>query len=373
LALDPLALARPEIQGLLPVTSGPPADEVERRPGGLPLVELGANENALGPSPRALEAIARAALRGHRYPDAGGAHLKRRLAERLGVTPAHLALGAGSNELIDLLAQVFVRPEDEVVTSEPTFIMYGMAIRKAGGVRIAVPGADGGRTHDLERMLLAIGPRTRMVILCNPNNPTGALIERTAFERFLERVPAPIVLVCDEAYHEYVEDPEYPRGHAYLALERPLYVLRTFSKIHSLAGLRVGYAVARPEWVGLIDRVRLPYNVSGVGQAAALAALDDADHVAASLDLARRGRAALLHDLPALGITAFPSHTNFVLADFGRDCRPACAALEARGVRIRNLGAWGMDPRFARIGIGTEPEHARLLEALAGSRAQGAA
>jgi histidinol-phosphate aminotransferase len=295
------------------------------------------------------------------------------LAEGLGVTPTHLALGAGSNELIDLLAQVFVRPGDEVVTANPTFIMYAMAIHKAGGVRVAVPGMDGGRAHDLDRMLAAIGPRTRMIIVCNPNNPTGALLERAAFERFVARVPEHVVLVCDEAYHEYVEDPAYACGQAYLALDRPLYVLRTFSKIHSLAGLRVGYAIARPEWAGLLDRVRLPYNVSGVAQAAALAALDDADHVAASLDLARAGRAALLRDLPGLGIAAFPSHTNFVLADFGRDCRPDCAAFEARGVRIRNLAGWGMDPRFARIGIGTAAEHARLLEALAGRRARGAA
>jgi len=355
------------------VASGPPADELERRLGGLSLAELGANENALGPSPRALTAIAQAALRGHRYPDAGGAHLKRRLAERLALSPAHVALGAGSNELIDLLAQVFVRPGDEVVTTDPTFIMYAMAIRKAGGARVAVPGADDGASHDLERMLAAIGPRTRMIIVCNPNNPTGAMIERPAFERFLERVPEHVVLVCDEAYCEYVEAPAYPRGTDYLALDRPLYLLRTFSKIHSLAGLRVGYALARPEWAGLLDRVRLPYNVSGVAQAAALAALDDADHVAASLELARTGRAALLRDLPALGIRAFPSHTNFVLADFGRDCRPDCAALEARGVRIRNLAGWGMDPRFARIGIGTAAEHARLIETLAGARAQGAA
>jgi len=266
-----------------------------------------------------------------------------------------------------------VRTGDEVVTADPTFIMYAMAIQKAGGLRVAVPGTDGGRAHDLDQMLSAIGPRTRMIIVCNPNNPTGALIERAAFERFVARVPEHVVLVCDEAYHEYVEDPAYARGQAHLALDRPLYVLRTFSKIHSLAGLRVGYAIARPEWAGLLDRVRLPYNVSGVAQAAALAALDDRDHVAASLDLARTGRAALLHDLPGIGIATFPSHTNFVLADFGRDCSADCAALEARGVRIRNLVSWGMAPRFARIGIGTAAEHERLLAVLAGLRAQGAA
>jgi histidinol-phosphate aminotransferase len=320
-----------------------------------------------------LEAIARAAPRAHRYPDAGGTQLKRRLAAGLGVTPAHLALGAGSNELIDLLAQVFVRPGDEVVTAEATFLMYAMAISKAGGIRVAVPGTDGGRVHDLDGMLAAIGPRTRMVFVCNPNNPTGALIARAPFERFLERVAPHVVVVCDEAYCEYAEDPDYPRGTDYLALDRPLYLLRTFSKIHSLAGLRVGYAIARPEWAGLLDRVRLPYNVSHVAQAAALAALDDPEHVAASLDLARTGRAALLRDLPALGITPYPSHTNFVLADFGRPCDTHCEQLAGAGVRIRSLGRWGLPPSFARIGIGTAEEHARLIAGLESVLARGRA
>jgi histidinol-phosphate aminotransferase len=199
------------------------------------------------------------------------------------------------------------------------------------------------------------------VFVCNPNNPTGALIGPDAFQRFVARVPDHVVIVSDEAYVEYVEGAAYPDTLG--ALER-LVLLRTFSKIHSLAGLRVGYAIARPEMIGLFDRVRLPFQVNAVAQAGALAALGDEEHVRASRALASEGRAALLRDLGALGIAAHPSHTNFVLADFGRDCRPLCAVLAERGVLIREMTGFGMEPQFARIGVGTAAEHARLVEAL---------
>jgi histidinol-phosphate aminotransferase len=364
MAFDPLALVRPEARGSAPPAPGPPVDELERRLGITEAVRLGANENALGPSPRVLEAIARAGAAAHRYPDSGGFHLKRRLARLMDLTPAHFALGAGSTELIDLLMRLFVGPGDEVVTAHPTFVLYGPAVRLAGGTLIAVPGKAGGIAHDLDAMRAAIGPQTRVVIVCNPNNPTGALVPRDEFERFYTGVPKDVVVVIDEAYHEYVDDPAHPRTLDHLGDDRPLVLLRTFSKVYSLAGLRIGYAIARPEVSALFDRVRAPFNVSSVAQAAALAALDDVAHVEASRALARQGGPALRRDLEALGVTTFPSHTNFVLADFGRDCRPICQALAARGILIRDLVSFGMEPRFARIGIGTETERARLIEAL---------
>lgn len=364
MAFDPLALARTHVRDLPPLRPGPPVDELERRSGIGAFAQLAANENALGPSPRALEAMARAALQGHRYPDGGGFHLKRRLAEEFGLTPDHLALGAGSNELISLLAHLFVGPGDEVVASHPSFVMYGVCARAFGGTFVPVPGADGGMSHDLDAMLAAIGPRTRLVFVCNPNNPTGALIAPDAFDRFLALVPDHVVVVSDEAYREYVEGAPYPDTLRHLAEERPLVLLRTFSKIHALAGLRVGYAIARPELAALFDRVRLPFQVNALALAGALAALDDTAHLAASREFARRGRAALGLDLSALGIVVHPSQTNFVLADFGRDCRPLCAALAERGVLVREMTGFGMEPRFARIGIGTDSEHARLVEEL---------
>ncbi|MGH7725823.1 MAG: histidinol-phosphate transaminase [Candidatus Eiseniibacteriota bacterium] len=366
MSFDALALARPQIAGL-------PAFAAALSLNAPPVARFASNENALGPSPRALEAIARAAVDAHRYPDAGGAALKKSLAEHLGtgLTPAHLALGGGANELIELLVHVFVGPGDEVVVSRPTFVMYGIAVRLLGGRVIEVPSR--GWEHDLDAMLAAIGPKTRLVFVCNPDNPTGTIVRREAFERFLAGVPPNVVVVSDEAYHEYVEDPGYPRTLDHLEADAPLVVLRTFSKVHSLAGLRVGYAIARPALASLIERVRQPYTVNAVAQAAALAALDDADHVARSRALVRSERPWLERALGAIGITTFPSHANFLLADLGTDSRPVCSALEAQGLLLRDLVAFGAPASCVRITFGTRPENEALVQALAAMRGRGVA
>ena len=362
MTFDPLALVRPEVRALRPYVAARPIEELERELGITRAIRLSANENPLGPSPRALEALARVAAGSNRYPDAGGWFLKRRLARELAVEPGMLALGVGSNELIELIVHLFVGPGDEVVVAHPTFLMYGVSVRLLGGTLVAVPAR--GLEHDLDAMLAAIGPRTRAIIVCNPNNPTGALVGRAAWSRFLERVPPGVVVVSDEAYHEYVEDPDYPRTIDDLARELPIVILRTFSKIHSLAALRVGYAVARPEMAALFDRVRLPFSVSAPAQAAAEAALDDPGHVARSRAVAREGKALLLAELPALGVVVHPSHANFVLADLGRDARPVCAALQRRGIVLRDLVPFGMAPNFVRITVGTEDEIRSFLAAL---------
>lgn len=362
MTFDPLALVRPEVRALRPYVAGRPIEQLERELGITHAVRLSANENPLGPSPLALEALARAATGANRYPDGGGSFLRRRLARELAVEPEMLALGNGSNELIELLVHLFVGPGDEVVFSDPTFLVYGIAVRMLGGTPVAVPGR--GLEHDLDAMLAAIGPRTKVIIVCNPNNPTGALVGSAAWTRFLDRVPPGVVVVSDEAYHEYVEDPDQPRTIDDLARDRPLVILRTFSKIHSLAGLRVGYAIAHPGMAALFDRVRIPFNVNAPAQAAAAAALDDPDHVARSRAVAREGKALLLAALPALGIVAHPSHGNFVLADLGRPARPVCAALQRRGIVLRDLVAFGMAPNFVRVTIGTAEENQSFLAAL---------
>jgi len=364
MGLDPVGLLSARARALAPYVPGRPLAELERTLGRA-VVELSGNENALPPAPSVVAAVAKAATHAHRYPDGGGHALRERLAAAFGLTRDHFALGAGSNEIIELLCHAFLDPGDEVVFSHPTFLMYAVSVTLLGGTPVPVPGKDDGLAHDLDAMLAAIGPRTRMVIVCNPNNPTGALIPRAAFFDFIARVPPGVVLLIDEAYHEYVEDPEYPHTLDALALDRPLYVLRTFSKIHSLAGLRVGYAIARPEWARLIDRVRLPFNVSAVAQAAAIAALDDPTHVAESRAVARAGKARLLAELPRLGVTAYPSHTNFVLADLGRDARPVVDQLAGHGVLVRGLTAFGMAPPFVRITGGSDAELGALLAALA--------
>ncbi len=368
----PLELLSSRARALTPYVPGRPLAELERRLGRA-AVELSGNENALPPSPRVREAVAAAAAHAHRYPDRDAFALRDRLAAAFDLAPDHFALGGGSNELIELLCHAFLDSGDEVVFAHPTFLMYAVSVTLLGGTPVPVPGGAGGLAHDLDAMLAAIGPRTRMVIVCNPNNPTGALIGRDAFFGFVDRLPARVVLLVDEAYHEYVEDPDYPRALDLLAQDRPVYVLRTFSKIHSLAGLRVGYAIARPEWARALDRVRLPFNVSAVAQAAAIAALDDPAHVEKSRAVARAGKARLLAALPRLGVTAYPSHANFVLADLGRDARPVVAALADEGVLVRGLVPFGMAPPFVRITAGTEPELDRLLAALATALAAPAA
>jgi histidinol-phosphate aminotransferase len=362
-SIDALALARPGVRELRPFVPGLPVEELERSLGLDHAVRLAANENALGPSPRAIEAMGRAAAGAHRYPDGGGFALKHGLARALGVAPDQVALGNGSNELIQLLVHLFVDPGDEVVFAHPSFVMYGLSTRLLGGLPRPVPGR--GHEHDLDAMRAAIGPRTRLVFVCNPNNPTGSLVRRAAWRAFLAAVPERVVVVSDEAYHEYVEDPDYPCSIDDLALERPLVVLRTFSKIHSLAGLRIGYALARPELCALFDRVRLPFNVSSVAQAAALAALDDPGHVARGRALAREGRTFLAAALARLGIAVPEAHANFVLADLGQDGRPLCAALERSGVLVRDLVSFGMEPSFLRITVGTAEENRRFVAALA--------
>ena len=357
MAFDPLALVRPHLAAFVP---GEPPPPIEEGPG-RPLARLDANENALGPSPRALAALVHAAQSAHRYPDSGGLRLRERIAGLDGVTAAHVALGPGSDGLIAHLVHLVVGPGDEVVAAHPSFVTYAHATRLHGGTFVPVPG--NGIDHDLDAMRAAVTSRTKLLFVCDPNNPTGAHLAPGAFERFLAQVPLHVLVVLDEAYREYVEDA--PDTRALLALERPLVLLRTFSKIHALAGLRVGYALARPGTAALFRRVALTFEVNGPAQAAALAALDDAAHVEAVRTFTHAGREALHRDLGALGIRTFPSSTNFVLAEFDRDCRPVVLALRERGVLVRALASFGMPPAFARIGVGTPGEHARLIETMA--------
>jgi histidinol-phosphate aminotransferase len=348
---DPLALVRPHLRGLAPGGTPPPAKVGAR-------ARLDANENALGPSPRALQALERARHEAHRYPD--GALLRERIAAKTGLTPAHVALGPGSDALIARLVQLFAGPGDEVVAAHPSFVTYARAARIEGATFVPVPG--NGIDHDLDAMLAALTPRTKLVFVCDPNNPTGAHLPRGAFERFLDRVPPDVVVAYDEAYREYVDDA--PDTLALLARERPLVLLRTFSKIYGLAGLRVGYALAHPSLSALFARVAPAYDVNGLALEAALAALDDDAHVARCFAFALAGRPRLRADLERFGIKSYPSWTNFVLADFGADCRPRVHALASRSVLVREMTLFGMDPRFARIGVGTDDEHQALLAAL---------
>src|SRR5262249_48076910 len=270
------------IRTLAPYAPGKPIEELERELGIRDSIKLASNENPLGPSPKALAAIAAALPDLHRYPDGSAFHLKRRLAERLRVAPEALVLGNGSNELIELLVRTFLRPGDEAVMADQAFVIYRLVVQAAGGTSRIVPLRD--FTHDLEAIAAAIGAHTRLVFLANPNNPTGTIFRRAAWERLLGRVPRDVLVVAADAYAEYVDDPEYPdtvheRGDGSVTVV----TLRTFSKLYGLAGLRVGYAVAPAAIADTLERVRQPFNVNALALVAALAALDDNAHVERTL------------------------------------------------------------------------------------------
>jgi histidinol-phosphate aminotransferase len=325
------------------------------------VVKLASNENPLGPSPRALEAAAAALPTLNRYPDAPATALREALADRLGFAASQVVVGNGSTDLIDLLARAFLGPEDNAVISERAFARFGQVVRARNGKARLVPMR--GSTHDLEGMAAAADERTRLVYVANPNNPTGTWNRRREVEVLIDVLPSRALLVLDEAYFEYADDPDYPNGMEYVAAGAPVVVLRTFSKVYGLAGLRVGYGVAAPEVVEAIDTVREPFNSNAVGQAAALAALDDREHVARALALNRSEKPRLEGALRRRGLATLPSLGNFLCVDTRRDGDLVFRRLLERGVIVRPLRAYRM-PESLRVSVGTAEENDRFLAEL---------
>jgi histidinol-phosphate aminotransferase len=358
-------LVPPHIRQLRPYQPGKPIEELERELGIHGAIKVASNENPLGPSPAAVAAAARALTDVHMYPEDDCHHLRRALAARHGVDPTELVFGSGSNDIIYMMVQAFTRPGDEVLTHQYAFITYRLAARGLDCRFVEAP-VTTELAADVDALLAAVTPRTRMLFLGNPNNPTGGWLPRPEFERLLERLPREVFLVVDEAYHEYATElaPDYAAAQRYRAPERSnLVVLRTFSKVYGLAGLRVGYAVCDRAIADYLGRVRRPFCVSSVAQAAALAALDDHEHVRRSQAAAAAGIPALSEAARALGLRPYPSAANFLLVDLGREAAPIYEALLRRGVIVRSLAAWGL-PRHLRISIGTAEQTARIIDAL---------
>lgn len=364
---DFAALAQPGIRALRAYDPGLDLVALRRADAAGVLVELGSNENSHGPSPAARAAIIDSLQALHRYPDPLGGDLKRALAARHGVDVARIALGNGSHELLMMLAQVFAGAGDDVVVSRYGFAVYALAAQAAGAtLKLAEPLPAGhamARGHDLDALRAAIGPGTRLVYLANPNNPTGTWFPTAALASFLADVPANVIVVVDEAYLEYVTDPALASAATLLAAHPNLVVTRTFSKGYALAALRVGYLLAAPGLVAVLERVRESFNVNGPGLAACEAALADHQHLAA----VRRRNAAereALHDaLRARSLAVSPSQANFLLVDFGRDAAAIEAGLVARGVVPRPMGGYGL-PTCLRITVGHRDENRRFLQAL---------
>ncbi|MGB5259305.1 MAG: histidinol-phosphate transaminase [Gammaproteobacteria bacterium] len=362
-----LALAAPGVRELQPYQPGKPVEELEREFGISDAVKLASNENPFGPSPLAVSAANAVIPHMARYPESSGYRLVARLAQRHGVDPACITLGNGSNDVLDLVARVFLTPAHEAVFSAHAFAVYPISVQAVGARAQVAPAHDGSRGpaygHDLEAMYERVGPDTRVVFLANPNNPTGGWLAADALEPFIAALPAHVMVVVDEAYFEYVDKPAYPDAMQWLARFPNLIVTRTFSKAYGLAGLRVGYAVSHPEVAGLLNRVRQPFNVNLVAQAGALAALDDHEHLASSVRRNREGMQQLLDGFIALGLSWIDSVGNFVSVDTGRPGAGVYAALLQEGVIVRPVANYAM-PNHLRITVGNREENARCLAGL---------
>jgi histidinol-phosphate aminotransferase len=348
------------IRSLIPYTPGKPIEEVEREYGIANSVKLASNENPLGPAPKALEAIRAKLGQLHLYPDGDCFYLKAALSKKLGVAPEQIIFGNGSNEIIELAARTFMRAGDEAVMARQAFVVYKLLVQAIGGIAKQVPLRE--FTHDLEAISKAISPRTRIVFLANPNNPTGTIYRRDVWERFLDHVPEEVLIIADEAYFEYVGDPDYPDSLRYHDRGKTILTLRTFSKLYGLAALRIGYGVASRDIIEVMQRVRQPFNVNAVAQWAALAALDDQEHIDKSLETNRRGIEFLNAEFDRLGLAHVPSYGNFILLRVGNG-NEVYQRLLTQGVIVRPVGVYEF-PEYVRVTVGTMDENQRFIEAL---------
>jgi histidinol-phosphate aminotransferase len=358
-------LAPEYIRGIAPYVAGKPIDELARELGldAATIVKLASNENPRGASPAVLAAIAGAVAELTRYPDSNGFALKDAIAHRFAVDPAQIVLGNGSNDILELVSLAFLRPGDDAVYSQYAFVVYPLATQARGARGIEVPARDFG--HDLSAMRAAITPKTRIVFIANPNNPTGTWFAAQTMERFLASVPAEVIVVLDEAYNEYLDPRDDANATRWIARFPNLVVSRTFSKAYGLAALRVGYGVMNAAVADIVNRVRPPFNVNSLAQAAAIAALADTAYVDASRDLNRAGMRTLTEGYAALGLRYLPSHGNFVMVDVG-DGLAVFQRLLRAGVIVRPVANYGL-PSWLRVTVGLPQENARLLAALPGA------
>ncbi len=343
---------------------GRPIEEVARELGfddiGA-IVKVASNENELGPSPLAIEAMRKSLAEMHRYPDGGAFYLKQKLSEKLDVAPEQLLFGCGSNELIVFLGHVFLESGTNLIMGAEAFSVYFLvaAMYQAETIRVPMPE----HVHDLDAMLKAITPETRLVAVCNPNNPTGTMVSPEAMDRFIEQLPDHVVAIIDEAYFELMPEEQKPDVLKHIRAGRKnVITLRTFSKAYGLAGLRIGYAVGHPELIGLLNKVRQPFNVSTMAQIAALAALDDTAHLAQTRAMVEQGIRFFEEELAALGVKTVPTGVNFILAETGRG-REIFQELQKRQVIVRPVDPYGL-PNHVRISIGTPAQNRKVMDAL---------
>jgi histidinol-phosphate aminotransferase len=352
-------LVKPHIRDLAPYEPGKPIEELERELGIRDSIKLASNENPLGPSPKAVEAMREAAGEIHRYPDGASFELRTRLSARLGVDGRQLVFGTGADEILELIAKTLIGPGDEVVYGWPSFAMYPIVVKGMGGTGVSVP-LRSDFVHDLDAMLEAVTPRTRVMMLCNPNNPTGTSVGAEEFDRFARQLPEDVVLAVDEAYFEFVRRPDFPDVIELMKTRPGTLVLRTFSKVYGLAGIRIGYGIADPELASYLERARHPFNVNRLAEVAAVAALDDDEHARRTVELNTSGIEYLTAELEKLGVETWPSDANFILARTGPDVYQRLLEV---GVIVRPMKGFGLT-EHVRISIGLAEENERLVKAL---------
>lgn len=356
-----ISFAAPGIKELQPYQAGKPVEELQRELGISNIVKLASNENPLGPSQKVVDALQSVMPELARYPDGSAYILKEKLSTFLGVNTNTLTIGNGSNDVLELLARVYLRPGTQAIISQHSFVVYPLVTKALGADLTVIPALNYGQ--DLDATLAAVSDKTRMIFIANPNNPTGTWLNKTDMTAFLNKVREDIIVVLDEAYFDYVEEPEYPDG---IELQRQfpnVVVTRTFSKAYGLAALRVGYCVSHPEIADLLNRVRQPFNVNAMSLAAAVVALDDREHVRTAIDLNRDGMKFVTNACDKMGLSYIPSVGNFLAIDFGRNAMPIYDALLREGVIARPIGVYEM-PNHLRVTIGLASENERFIESL---------
>jgi histidinol-phosphate aminotransferase len=352
--------ANPQLRELVAYEPGKPVEDLARELG-IPhgeIIKLASNENPLGPSPKARQAMIDTIERAHFYPDGGGYYLREAIAEHVGLAMANVILGNGSNEIIEFLGHAYLQPGDEVVVARHSFAVYRLMAQLFGAKVVDVPDPD--FVADLDAMLAAITPKTKEVFIANPNNPTGTMVFQAEIDRFMERVPEHVMVVFDEAYYEFLD--EAPDVIKYVKAGRNVVVLRTFSKIQGLANLRIGYGLAAPEIIEVLQKARQPFNANGIAQAGALAGLRDEAHMNETRRVTHEGRNFLQSEFLDMGLEFVPSHANFVLVRVG-DGKKVFDALLRRGIIVRAMGSYGL-PEWIRVSVGTMAQNEAFMAAL---------
>lgn len=352
--------ANPQLRELVAYEPGKPVEDLARELG-IPhgeIIKLASNENPLGPSPKARQAMIDTIERAHFYPDGGGYYLREAIAEHVGLSMANVILGNGSNEIIEFLGHAYLQPGDEVVVAKHSFAVYRLMAQLFGARVVDV--ADPDFVADLDGMLRAITPKTKEVFIANPNNPTGTMVFQDDIDRFMDRVPEHVMVVFDEAYYEFLD--EAPDVLKYVKAGRNVVVLRTFSKIQGLANLRLGYGLGAPEIIEVLQKARQPFNANGIAQAGALAGLRDNSHMDETRRVTREGRDFLQSEFLDIGLEFVPSHANFVLVRVG-DGKKVFDALLRRGIIVRAMGSYGL-PEWIRVSVGTMPQNEVFVAAL---------